>query len=590
MNQTFYNNSSINNMTDSKNSLSIKMTQRRRSFTYIPYLPTLSASCTPSGVQKQVSIYSTSWCFQNLPYAGALDPLPTEANSVPQEATDTPNIVVPRQEHTNHDNQRVLISVVKPKCDKRTRIERLRRKNQRLYDTVSKLIKWVQDTDQNASITTMAKQKVSVDFQSTSPLMRYSEERIVPEVDESQPIWIPQSPSLIKPVESEPISSCLALNEGMSTTNPYENELAQQTSVRDSYSIEDLQQAVQYHARCWTLYSGGIEEFIDRLEEYKTMIANHAKNSFEFESSLKSLKDSINKCKIGQKKLGLQSESLISKRTSKWTRKQDNGHRIWRKVDTFLMGITPDVMGTFQALNIAPNSPKPVPSPFLNMYAVGRLSAILKMLKYCQDTDSDISTFQEHIREHGKLHLKCTAEVVKKGAYYPKPSEFEYLLTLQKEQVEEEIFKLRSMLLECSSPELSAFPQETVLEDKLDLLARENKVLQDKIRTRILGQKKVAEQVDRSGTLKKYWQLVPALKRKRATQLKAEQDILLGDVQDWEGYEGKELEKPGSSWNCYSYTHTTRTTPSPMTATPPVPGLVSHHPLAGMQVVYPEEE
>ncbi len=546
------------------------MTHRRRSFTYTSPLLLPSASCTPSGVQEEISIYSRSWCFENLPFAGALSPFPEPSSPEPALTTDGPNPDRLGKNHTSPTTCRLVVRVVKSKSDRRDKIKRLQHKNMKLRDKISKLLQIIQDTGYTVSSESNQSKPVSPP---KTPRKSYStEEQIQPEIIPVQPA--PVIPLLVNPSPNKysvPEFEQLAISGAVSTTHSYCRDNS------EGPDIERVQQAVIYHARCWSLYSGSIEEFIDRLEEYKSLVATHIKKTSIFENTIKSLRDSINKCKAQQKKLGLESET-VSKRISKRERKdeeEETGRKVWRKIDSFLIGLTPDVLSRFTTVSTVPLVSESFPS-LLNMHAVNRLAAILKMVKYCYDTSTDLDSFQFSIKEGHYSPLLSSHH------YYPSSTELSYLLTLQKELLEEEIFRLRSLLLEVDSVQpFSAADPQSELEQKLAKIVEQNRVLQNHIKNRAISRKKTAAIDEKSKVvLKKYHEMIPALKRKR--QLKEEQE-------DWAGCEeatnNKEFEKP----ECYGFYHDTRTTPSSVTATPPAPELASRQWLEGMKVVYPGE-
>ena len=572
------------------------MTHRRRSFTHIPSPPQLSASCTPSGGQEERSIYSTTRSLQNHNFVSDLFLDLTEHRSEPGLTTDHKGLTSARPIHDQQDTCRMVVTVTKPKSDKRVTVQRLHQKNTKLKAKISKVLRMIQDISCKVTSEEVNKAEVPIDSNfgkddTPSPILIHSdEEKIEPDIIRIGSSW---TPNLSTHIESE-VAACQFFSDrhiqpsagAASTTHTYDDK----SYPRRLPNAETIQQAILYHARCWSVYSGNAEEFIDRLEEYKSIATEHARTTFQFESAVKSLRDVINKCKNQQKTLGLKADEIAS------VNSHEEEEKLWHKADSFLMGLTPDVFQAFRSLSKVPLTATTCQAKFpsLNMHAVNRLSAILKMFKYCQDTNSDIATFQGRVKVYSKGYTKTAKpfdgsmeDSLKRESYYPKLSEFEYLLSLKPEQIEEEIFRLRSLILESDEeyqPHITLDKDEADLEKKLGETTESNKSLQALIWSRAEAQKKVVprgcDSNKGSKILKRFKQMIPALKRKREVQLREEELM----SEDCIGCDSRSFEKPFGG--CYCYFQDARTTPSSVTATPPVPSRGSE----GMRFDYPYEQ
>lgn len=182
--------------------------------------------------------------------------------------------------------------------------------------------------------------------------------------------------------------------------------------------------------------------------------------------------------------------------------------------------------------------------PFLSLYAVNRLTAIAKMLNYCQDSRIDVQQFQQ-----GRTKQKIAALQSRRKSFLEEQrifhtensiieesffslEELDYLLNLNLSKLDQIIDSLKSTLLSSSNGEMKdeIMIRENLLETCLRQRHEKTEVLIQKISSET---NQVGESIS-DEIIREYLEIVPRMMKKRERKMVEEQRIL----------KKMELEKP----------------------------------------------
>jgi len=567
------------------------MTQRRRSFTCTSPKSQVICYCTPSGDQQLIPQTNSSFSLENLPQTLSTDSNSLRSNVDKIGATDNLNFRLSPFFHGSKQMKRIDIHKVKPKHYKKVKLQRLHHKNLKLKHKILKVLHFIEDIAcPNPSLKSeefpeLLNIPLTTEFSKLAELQKMpSEEHKEPEIIRiDSPIPTPRqsfdmSNNFICPTAvARKIDSQLSCIPSKLLYEPKSEAL--QNKKSSTLSLMHLRESVLSHCKSWDFYSANTTEYIQALEDYKDAIAENAKNSYKFENSLKLFKERIKICKAQQKRQACGPENKEQNKIYD-DDFASTGLDFWQNIDSFLMRITPDLMDTFVRFNngsplLNDDSLCKPQEQFLNLYAVNRMAAILKVYKYCNDYSCELSKFQDRVKANGNSYLleNATEATMKDEKYYPKASEFDYLLGLDSKKIYEEIDKLRELILKNETPS-QMNEKEAELAKKAALISEQNQIIQSRIKARALNQKKILIKEDKSKTSlvsKKYQQMIPAMKRKHNTLIQEEEAILAGNLDNWIARRQKafddKFEKPD---DLCTYTQDTRATPSSVTTTPPI--------------------
>ncbi|MDR3737200.1 MAG: hypothetical protein P4L10_16925 [Acidobacteriaceae bacterium] len=544
-----------------------------------------------------MALYSTTWCLNNLPYSGALEtPVP---RSLPRRipTTDVSNPVVAAAQPREDRRAPLRVEVVMVRQSQKERISKMKAKNEKVMRALFESIRTILDTEHSSHHSESTGDLASASLVETAVVRnqpsRSPEERIQPELK------IATEGSFLEPTASGEFyvdyssgTVCRGSRRPSVTesTNTITNDAATPNGLREKKGVigklNELHQTVVRYARMWDCKMEA-EGFIRALEEYKTVAVKQLRGGFEFENIIDALKVKIKKCKFQQGQLARRSKSASGRLTQpnfQSDKGQSDPAHVWGQVDHYLMGITPEVLDDFGRLDRVGlghlHSPK-----LLSMYAVNRLAAILKMVKYCQDTQIDAYTFRAQAEALSKVGLRLpqTRGVTAGKSYMVDPGELAYLVGLSVDQLHNETIRLKALLLMSGEPNKAPESQvaEPEIEGKLQALARRNAELREKVRARVLFQRKAKDCVPDTSVLERqYKQLIPTMKRKRARDLQEEIEVM-GALQakhlqsegeserlDFSLLEEEGCKKPDAlGRGCMAEA---RTNPGSVTTTPPV--------------------
>lgn len=264
---------------------------------------------------------------------------------------------------------------------------------------------------------------------------------------------------------------------------------------------------------------------IQMLEEYKTHINRLAERYEEknMELAIKKLKAFKKRLKLSKKRVPKTGKGIGEKRDPK---------RVWDKLNIHF-----EIPSSYILQELKERGEDELPlNNLLNLYAVNRLSAIAKMLLYCKQNNIQPQSFKEgrtpqRIKGWHKMS-KITAITYgplmdfyedsyldNKGMCYPLPDELDYLLSLEPNNIAEEITRLKLML------DSQVDYTKLQIEIELERITTTNKHLLNSLMERVEETKILMSHND-VRVQEKYKEIIPAMKRKHENTAKKEKRLL----------------------------------------------------------------
>lgn len=395
---------------------------------------------------------------KNLPFFGDID-----SDSAKYNTEDTPKLVIKPEVPSF-----IRVTPIIDKNTKKRRAQKQLRKNMKIHAKLSKLLIWL-----NKEATTIIPQIMEVtDDSSTSQINK--------------------------------VLSIITEDESINTGNKHNQSIShlihmfskKRGDIIEKLNIVNLQDEIISYALMFDIYSQDGQDFIKCLEEYKTIVKYYLKEASEFENGLKKLKHTLTLNKFLQNK----------HKTSKKDCKLVDGNTVWNALDDYFPSFIPEVVSELQNLSKVEQSDKV--QPLLSMYAVNRLSAVLRALKYCTDADINFDTFQSYIRDNVAKYLKSVeaSQEVMVGSFmkYPDTTDFEYLLSLKREGLIEEINRLCKMLIDGQLENCISEKEEETLKLELSKISERNRESELMIAERILNSKKISPKMKTEQILQNY--------------------------------------------------------------------------------------
>ena len=285
-------------------------------------------------------------------------------------------------------------------------------------------------------------------------------------------------------------------------------------------SLETLRPVILHKVNNWTPgFTFKNHELISILEKYKIEVQ---KTSIKYD-------DEKTNTIVTKLKLWL-AESIPFKRkdnkkitVNTWNITTKGPDKIWDNTDAYFSSVPHHVIEQNKFFGDI-NFPQ-----ILNMYAINRLSAILKMVQYCDDNGILYCEFKEgRILQKvlGLYKMKNADSFAKDSEYfYPSPTEMEYLMSLEPKKILDEISRLKIILF--------AYEQtyeETTQDIILKNLGERNKTLMgrifNRIKTEAPSQMKLDDltqsQIESNSLIEKYTEMIPGMKRMHENLMKIE--------------------------------------------------------------------
>jgi len=199
-------------------------------------------------------------------------------------------------------------------------------------------------------------------------------------------------------------------------------------------------------------------ELLFSTEEYKDYVSHILNKRKETNIELiitQAKRNAHNSSKVNKRKMKLSEQPHIDDHKEK-----EESTRIWKRMDCyFSLSYISLINDLIHLQEIDLNFPQT-----LNMFAMNRIAAILKMIQYCKDNDIELKDFQksrvsQKIRGWHKMakiaavtHNSRTEStgkrnyMDKKGMCYPLIDELKYLLAIKEDKLMDEIVMLKSLL------------------------------------------------------------------------------------------------------------------------------------------------
>lgn len=506
------------------------MTQRSTSFATIDLQTGPLARYASARAFQTAEPYSAQWCLANLPFAGELERPASLPPPVPLPGNDS---IIPHVsglvELEEQAGPNAADEEEAAREERRKMARRLEAKNRSMAGQISEYIQVILQLQQASVISAChsAEQTalpppvphqmfVQSQFKEITGKRRVNQQRGQRGFffDSGYSPGVPTREGGVA-VFARPVNKTISK---VSTTQP---------QGRRELDLDELRQEVVKLVESWNEHAD-LKQLIHALENYKAAVAKLS-DSLELEGVLSGLKAKVRKSRYlpnGRSTSPVQtSQANLRKRT------QNESERVWARVDDFFLGITQEVVTDLERLNAASLRTDSGKAGLLNMYAVNRLAAILKMIKYCNDMRIDLPTFHTIAVDHRLNGLKLArgANVAVTASYFIAPGELKYLAALPAE-LDSETARLASLLL---STEQNAGERDNAeLKERLRKVAQRNVELRSRMMGRITARREVPRPLpDSSGLEKKYRQLIPAMKRRRAKELKREKNAA-NEVED----------------------------------------------------------
>eukprot|EP00826_Nyctotherus_ovalis_P036510 TRINITY_DN3242_c0_g1_i9.p1 TRINITY_DN3242_c0_g1~~TRINITY_DN3242_c0_g1_i9.p1 ORF type:complete len:454 (-),score=46.82 TRINITY_DN3242_c0_g1_i9:146-1507(-) len=289
----------------------------------------------------------------------------------------------------------------------------------------------------------------------------------------------------------------------MSSNRSVASSLSQDERHMMESNLATIEEAIISHVNEFSMDLHYIERLIACLEEYKEKIKKFIEGKQEFETRLSKFKRNLALCRNNQKQPRYLSKGFFGLA----------GNNSWSALKDYFTRLTPNLFENLQELSM---DIEDFPTYFfLNMFAVNRLSAILRALKYCKDKAINFEAFQILIRSSPTKYLKT---IGKHGSNtpskeYPNKTEFAYLLSLKREEITNEFIRLCNMLLEKQSENILDCVQEEPLKMEIKRTSKRNHDLEERIRQRIASARAESGETEDARIASTYGKYVLILKK-----------------------------------------------------------------------------
>lgn len=284
-----------------------------------------------------------------------------------------------------------------------------------------------------------------------------------------------------------------------STTFPF----SQGESYMMEPNIVTVQEAIISCASTFDIHTQDPEYFIGCLEEYKTITRKYLRKPSKYEMTFRRFKRDLTLHRSHQK----QNETSISKyygcTYNDW----------WDKANDYFLCLTPEINTTLQGLLYFATPPSDF--LFLDMFAINRLSSLLRALKYCREKDITFDNFKELVSNQRQVYLRSLGKNSnrKYSVTYPNACEFHYLLAVKHEDVADEISILCNRLL--GGGNLFVSEEEEALEDLVEKQTRRNTEIGEKMMKRMASKKVLIKEAENKSLIASYGKYMSTLKRKK---------------------------------------------------------------------------
>lgn len=268
-------------------------------------------------------------------------------------------------------------------------------------------------------------------------------------------------------------------------------------------NIVTIQEAIVSCASTFDIHVQDPEYFIDCLEEYKAVTRKYLRKPSEYEVAFRRFRRNIMLHRCHQK----QNETSINK----CYRYSNNDW--WNKTSDYFLYLTSETNSALQELFSFTTSHHDF--PFLNMFAVNRLSALLRALKYCRDKDINFDNFKELINGNQQPYLRSLGKNSYRGYFtiYPNKNEFYYLLSLKREDIPNEINILCSML-SGRGGDLFVSEEEKALEDMIERQKGKNLELGKRMMKRMKAKKVLTREAEKRSLINSYEKYMSTINKK----------------------------------------------------------------------------
>ena len=283
-------------------------------------------------------------------------------------------------------------------------------------------------------------------------------------------------------------------NKGHAKANSI--ELWENLETENSILLETLKD--------WSFFSTNHKIAVKSLTKYQKLIRKYIKKYTskedifaEFYELLNGLKHAYldKKHHMDKRKCNKLKGGEEPKKGIRRFKKKDKSRNIWTQLNLYFLKLDKKVKDNFDKL-MTFTSNELSNGKFLNMFAINRLSAIAKMLDYCNDTKSSIKEFMSG-RTYQKLraHFKQIEELDIKDEINhltcPSLDEVPFLTSIEYEQLPEIIESFKNMLSYYNEPDYMK-----KYNDELETITQNNKELIYKIQQRMMEPEKTSSTSD----------------------------------------------------------------------------------------------
>jgi len=416
--------------------------------------------------------------LKNLPFGGEIDTEPIRIEK--------------QKDRRLKEERKVEIEVkkfmkVSNRREMKIKLKRCLQKNKKLEAKLSDMIKWISEGTKVTSNITPIKQI----FNNTTKVKHLLDK-------EEEACYILEEP------------------QGRSTVIPFNEK----EDLELRLFMATMQNKIVTYASTFSIYSPDADNFINCLEEYKETVKQNIRTTQKYESCLKRFRYDMHLHKLQQRA----NEPSYYLKTPI--------HKLWSKPNVYFVSLSSKLIDQLQELSTIDTSFASF--PFLNMYAINRLSAILRALRYCRDENINYDLFQAFIRKDHKKYLAMMRIPGGNGVVrtYPNSSEFEYLLSLKKENLVNEINYLCTLIITGGTQDFSSYQKEQLLKKEIEATVKRNLELEEIMRERMLN---------RPITKRKYSQNTINESRKYIDSIKKKKELELIDKQCSTGYTNKAI-------------------------------------------------
>eukprot|EP00826_Nyctotherus_ovalis_P020268 TRINITY_DN1634_c0_g1_i1.p1 TRINITY_DN1634_c0_g1~~TRINITY_DN1634_c0_g1_i1.p1 ORF type:complete len:492 (-),score=92.54 TRINITY_DN1634_c0_g1_i1:348-1823(-) len=191
----------------------------------------------------------------------------------------------------------------------------------------------------------------------------------------------------------------------------------------------------------WSWELGKHREVVEELEGYKKLVMKYLRRQFRREEAGTELwnvlgavrEEYLSEVMAEERKKPRQSEEK-GKTVVRKSRKRNKSKNVWAQLNLYFLGLGSNVDAAFDKYVSVPEK-GPLDVQFLNMFAVNRLAAIIKMRQYCFDNGITLEDFVNgRTYQKIKAHLKQIEELVpeseKETRICPSLEEIPYLQSI----------------------------------------------------------------------------------------------------------------------------------------------------------------